>query len=48
VVGDFVDVLGRWRVWGGLLNALAVALFLVNTLSSIEVAQPRSTRHEPI
>ena len=31
VVGDFVDVLGRWRVWGGLLNAAALLLFLFNT-----------------
>jgi hypothetical protein len=42
VVGDLVDELGRWRVWGGLLNALAVVLFLANTLSSIGVApRPR-------
>jgi hypothetical protein len=20
IIGDLVDVLGRWRVWGGLLN----------------------------
>jgi hypothetical protein len=31
VVGDLVDVLGRWRGWGGLLNALALLLFMVNT-----------------
>ena len=35
-VGDLVDVLGRWRVWGGLLNAIAVLLFLANTVSSIQ------------
>jgi len=46
-VGDFVDVLGRWRVWGGLLNAVSVMLFLINTVSSIEIV-PRRTRHEPI
>lgn len=31
IVGDLVDDLGRWRVWGGLLNAAAVLLFLFNT-----------------
>ena len=31
VVGDLVDVLGRWRVWGGLLNAVALLLFMFNT-----------------
>ena len=31
VVGDLVDVLGRWRGWGGLLNAVALLLFMVNT-----------------
>ena len=31
VVGDVVDVLGRWRVWGGLLNAAALLLFMFNT-----------------
>jgi hypothetical protein len=38
LVGDLVDVLGRWRVWGGLLNAAAVVLFLVNTVTSLEAA----------
>jgi hypothetical protein len=28
VVGDLVDVLGRWRGWGGLLNAGALLLFM--------------------
>jgi hypothetical protein len=31
VVGDLVDVLGRWRGWGGLLNAVALLLFMFNT-----------------
>jgi len=35
VTGDLIDVLGRWRVWGGLLNALALLLFLFNTVRSI-------------
>jgi hypothetical protein len=35
VVGDLVDVLGRWRGWGGLLNAAAMLLFLINTVHSM-------------
>jgi hypothetical protein len=35
VVGDLVESLGRWRVWGGLLNALALLLFIFNTGRSI-------------
>jgi hypothetical protein len=31
LVGDLVDSLGRWRVWGGLLNAAALLLFMFNT-----------------
>jgi hypothetical protein len=27
VVGDLVDSLGRWRVWGGFFNAFALLLF---------------------
>lgn len=38
VVGDLVDSLGRWRVWGGLLNAVALLLFLVNTVRAIAMA----------
>ena len=34
VVGDLVDVLGRWRVYGGLLNAVALLVFVVNTVRS--------------
>jgi hypothetical protein len=47
VIGDLVDELGRWRVWGGLLNAVAILIFLANTLMSIQLPS-RSTRHEPI
>ena len=35
IVGDLVDSLGRWRVWGGLLNAAALLLFMLNTGRSI-------------
>ena len=31
VVGDLVDTLGRWRYWGGLLNAAALLLFMFNS-----------------
>jgi hypothetical protein len=35
VIGDLVEDLARWRVWGGLLNAACLLLFLANTVSSI-------------
>jgi hypothetical protein len=35
VAGDLIDALGRWRVWGGLLNAAALLLFALNTGRSI-------------
>jgi hypothetical protein len=35
IVGDLADVLGRWRVYGGLLNAIALIFFLVNTVRSV-------------
>jgi len=35
IAGDLVDSLGRWRAWGGLFNAAALLLFLVNTGWSI-------------
>jgi len=35
VAGDLIDRLGRWRVWGGLLNAAALLLFMFNTGRSI-------------
>jgi hypothetical protein len=31
ILGDLIDSLGRWRVWGGLLNAVALLLFMFNT-----------------
>ena len=42
VLGDLVEVLGRWRSWGGLLNAAALILFVVNTVRSINrpIARP--------
>lgn len=30
IAGDLVETLGRWRAWGGLLNAVALGLFVVN------------------
>jgi hypothetical protein len=35
VIGDLVEILGRWRVWGGMLNALALLLFVVSTARAI-------------
>lgn len=40
VVGDLVESLGRWRVWGGLLNAAALLLFVVNTVWRLRASQP--------
>jgi hypothetical protein len=40
IVGDLVDTLGRWRVWGGLLNAVALLLFLFSTARAIATARP--------
>ncbi len=37
IAGDLVDTLGRWRVWGGLLNAAALLLFAVTTFWSAAV-----------
>lgn len=34
LVGDLVDVFAQYRSWGGLLNAVALALFLANTASA--------------
>ena len=41
VVGDLVDVLGRWRGWGGLLNTVALLLFMVNTGRSMALGGMR-------
>ncbi|OFW39874.1 MAG: hypothetical protein A3F70_04460 [Acidobacteria bacterium RIFCSPLOWO2_12_FULL_67_14] len=45
VVGDLVDSLGRWRVWGGLLNAVALLVFLLNTGRSMAL---RGNHGDPI
>jgi hypothetical protein len=37
VTGDLVEVLGRYRGWGGLLNALAIMLFVAITAWSAKV-----------
>lgn len=39
VVGDLSEDLGRWRVWGGLLNAVALVVFAVNVGRSIMLAR---------
>jgi hypothetical protein len=39
VIGDLNDDLGRWRVWGGLLNAVALGIFIVNVGRSIRLAR---------
>lgn len=45
LLGDLVDSLGRWRVWGGLLNAVALLLFVANTVSSIAMSRSSATKH---
>jgi hypothetical protein len=35
LTGDLVEDLARWRVWGGLLNAITLLVFLGNTVWSI-------------
>ncbi len=35
ILGDLVDTLGRWRYWGGMLNAVALIIFVINVVSSI-------------
>lgn len=37
IVGDLVDEFGRFRAWGGLLNAVALALFVANMAGSLAV-----------
>jgi hypothetical protein len=37
VTGDLVETLGRWRVWGGMLNAVALLIFVVNTGHALAV-----------
>jgi hypothetical protein len=43
LTGDLVEDLGRWRAWGGLLNTVALLLFLVNTLSSVVSLRTRTS-----
>jgi hypothetical protein len=42
VIGDLVDSLGRWRYWGGMLNALALLLFVANVARSLAVGGRRA------
>jgi len=39
IVGDLVEDLGRWRAWGGLMNALALGLFVLNVGRSLVLAR---------
>jgi len=57
VVGDLSDDLARWRVWGGLLNAVALVLFVVNVarsiagargMSPVRIEQPDRTAVAPV
>jgi hypothetical protein len=41
VIGDLVEELGRWRSWGGLLNALALLMFMFNTGRSLALGGNR-------
>jgi hypothetical protein len=38
---NLVEELGRWRSWGGLLNACALLLFVLNTGHSIVLGGTR-------
>jgi hypothetical protein len=40
LVGDLIEELGRVRAWGGLLNAFALLMFLLNTASSARWRSP--------
>jgi hypothetical protein len=42
IAGDFVEDLARWRVWGGLLNAAALVVFVVNMAQSVASARLRA------
>jgi hypothetical protein len=39
IIGDLSDDLVRWRVWGGMLNAAALVLFVINVGRSIAVTR---------
>jgi hypothetical protein len=43
ITGDLVEDLGRWRAWGGLLNAVALLLFAVNTVSALGAGRTRTS-----
>jgi hypothetical protein len=47
LTGDLVDVLGRARPWGGLLNAVALLVFVVNSAWSIGAGNPSAARKIP-
>ena len=43
IAGDLVEALGRYRAWGGLLNAIALLLFVVVVLRSVSgLGEPAS------
>jgi len=44
LIGDLAENLGRWRPWGGALNAVAIGVFAVN--SAVAIFQPAHTRGE--
>lgn len=48
LTGDLVADLGRWRAWGGLLNAFALLIFLLNTISSVAFASARPANRTAI
>lgn len=41
VTGDLVDGLGRWRYWGGMLNAVALLVFVLNIGRSLLASPAR-------
>jgi hypothetical protein len=45
LIGDTHDVLGRWRVWGGLLNGIALLIFIANSAWSM-TARVRGGRRD--
>jgi len=48
LAGDLVDDLARYRAWGGALNAVALAMFVGNSVAAVASGARRSTRaHRP-
>jgi hypothetical protein len=41
IVGDLVDVLGRWQGRGGLLRGVALLMFMFNTGRSLALGEMR-------